>query len=82
MGLLEVTDVPGKDSIVARLRALADDIEATGGSDSAVCVIGPGALSDMPTVFVMGQDALAALMMASATLETFIDSIPSNATRL
>ena len=82
MTILDIQSTEGRDAIVVQLRALADSIEATGGAGSAVCVIGPGADNEHPTVFIAGQDAMASLMMASATLEVFIDSIPATATRL
>lgn len=82
MGILGVSTIEARSAIVEQLRSLADSIEASGGASSVVCVVGPANPSGHPTVYVSGQDALACLMMAAATLESFIDSIPATATRL
>lgn len=79
---LEIQNIDGRGEIASQLRSLADAIESTGGAGSVVCVVEPTGGSAPPTIYISGQDAMAALMMAAANLESIIDSIPANATRI
>lgn len=68
--------------VAARLREMADAIEATGKVESMVAVFAGQPSDPDPTVYILGQNAITAVMHASATLEALIESLPSNATNI
>lgn len=78
---MSVTEIEGRTNVVARLREIADAIEQSGGSTSMVCVIG-AETEDHPLVYILGANAITSLMAASITLESLIESLPTNATSI
>lgn len=78
---MSISDVEGRANVVAKLREMADAIEASGGATSLVCVIG-AETDDHPIVYILGGNAINTLFAASATLENLIESMPTNATSI